>query len=81
MITNKSVIEYKQYGKISIHLSEIMDKRKINRYSLSKLTGIRYEVINKWYNNNVERADLDVLAKLCYTLNCSVSDIMEYICD
>ena len=81
MIINKSVIEYKQYGKISIHLAEIMDKRNINRYTMSKLTGIRYEVINKWYNNNVERVDLDVLAKLCYTLNCSVSDIMEYICD
>ncbi|MDY2861503.1 MAG: helix-turn-helix transcriptional regulator [Oscillospiraceae bacterium] len=37
--------------------------------------------MNKWYSSNVERADLDVLAKLCFALNCSVTDILVYNCD
>ncbi len=79
MISNNSVFEYKKYGKITIHLNEIMEKRGVNRYNLPKLTVIRYEVINKWYNNSIERADLDVLAKICYAFECSVDDILKYI--
>ena len=81
MNNNNSVIEYKNYGKIKIRLSNVLDAQHVSRYSLAKLTGIRYEVINKWYSGNVERADLDVLAKLCFALNCSVTDILVYNCD
>ncbi len=81
MTENNSVIEYKNYGKVKIQLSKIMDRKQISRYALSKLTGVRYEVIDKWYHGDVERADLDVLAKLCYALNCSVSDILVYTQD
>ena len=78
MTKNNSVLEYKNYGSVQVQLSKIMDAQEISRYALSQLTGIRYEVITKWYLGNVERADLDVLAKLCFALNCSVSDILIY---
>lgn len=78
MTNNNSVLEYKDYGSVKVQLSKVMDEQKISRYALSQLTGIRYEVITKWYFGNVERADLDVLAKFCFALNCSVTDILVY---
>ena len=68
-----------EYGKINIHLKDIMDAQKITRNQLSRLTNTRFEVINKWYNGNVERIDCDVLARICFSLDCSVEDIIEYV--
>lgn len=67
------------YGKIKIRLKDIMDRKQISRNQLAKTTNTRFEVINKWYNGSVERMDSDVLARLCYSLDCSVEDIIEYV--
>lgn len=68
-----------EYGKIKLKLRDIMDSKKISRNHLAKLTDTRFEVINRWYNGNVERIDSDLLARLCYSLDCSVEDIIEYV--
>lgn len=78
MNTSKSIITIKEYGKIDICLKEIMDSRGISRNSLSRDSNTRFEVINKWYNNNVEKLDLDVLARICYVLDCEPSDLIKY---
>ncbi len=75
-----SIIDIKQYGKIKIKLSEIMDKKGITRNKMRSLTGVKYEVVDRYYKAvNVERVDLDFLAKACYVLNCKIDDILEYV--
>ena len=66
----KSVVTVNEYGKIQLRLKEIMDKKKITRNYLARATNTRFEVINKWYNNEVEKMDLDILARICYVLDC-----------
>ena len=78
MKDSKSVFAIKDYGKISLHLKEIMDSKKITRNYLARVSNTRFEVINKWYNNEVERMDLDILARICYVLECSPADIIKY---
>jgi transcriptional regulator, XRE family len=75
---SKSVITIKEYGKISIHLKEIMDSKGITRNYLARISNTRFEVINKWYNGVVEKMDLDILARICYVLECSPADIIKY---
>ncbi len=53
-------------------------RKNISVYRLSKLTGFKYEVILRYYTNSIMRYDSYVLAKLCYTLNCSISDLLKY---
>ena len=77
-MVDNSVITIKEYGKIEVCLKEIMDNKKINRNTLAKRSNTRFEVIDKWYDNKVEKMDLDVLARICYVLNCSPSDILKY---
>ncbi len=74
----KSVFTIKEYGKVSIHLKEIMDSKHITRNYLARVSNTRFEVINKWYNNQVEKMDLDILARICYVLECSPADIIKY---
>lgn len=73
-----AIITIKDYGKINIRLKEILDERGKTRGYLSRATNTRFEVINKWYSNKVEKLDLDVLARICYVLDCSPGDIIKY---
>ena len=73
-----SLLLIKDYGKITVKLKELMDEHNITRNQLANMINSRFEVINKWYNNDVEKLDLDVLARICYVLNCKVEDIIKY---
>ena len=73
----KSIIRYQttEYGSTRVKLAEMLDSRGITRNRLHTLTGVKYEVIDRYYKgNNVELVDLDFLSKVCYVLNCSISD-------
>ena len=74
----KSILIQRKYGAVRLRLAEIMDSRGMTRTQLSRLTGTRYEVIHKWYGGKVEKLDLDVLARICYVLDCEVSDLLVY---
>ena len=78
MKTSKSVITINDYGKITVHIREIMDSKRMTRNYLAKAANTRFEVIDKWYNGQLEKMDLDVLARICYVLNCSPADIIKY---
>ena len=75
---SKSVVTVNDYGKVTVHIKEIMDDKGITRNYLAKATNTRFEVINKWYNRQVEKMDLDILARICYALDCSPADIIKY---
>lgn len=74
-----NLLEFRDYGEVILKLSDIMDKRGITRNKLSRITGIKYSVIDRYYRAvAVERVDLDLLAKMCYALRCDINDILEY---
>lgn len=72
------VFSMKEYGHVEIQLKEIMEKRGITRNALARATNTRFEVINKWYQGHVEKLDTDVLARICYILDCIPGDIVIY---
>lgn len=72
------VFSMKEYGHVEIQLKEIIEKRGITRNALARATNTRFEVINKWYQGHVEKLDTDVLARICYILDCTPGDIVIY---
>ena len=78
MSENKSVVSMNDYGRIKLHLSELIEEKGMNRNSLAKAVNTRFEVIDRWCKNKVENIDMDILARICYVLDCKVSDIIEY---
>ena len=77
--TKRGILELKDYGKVEIKLSSIMDKKNISIYQMSKLTSLKHSTVKSYYSNcPLTRVDLDVLSKFCYVLDCKVEDILEY---
>ena len=64
---------------IRICLDKELSKRNISRYELAKRTGVRYQIIDNYYKNKVKRYDSFVLKRICTSLNCDISDIIELI--
>lgn len=72
------IFSMREYGRVIINIKGIMEKRKITRNKLATLTGATFNVINRYYNNELYKVDLDVLARICYVLDCEIVDVMEY---
>ena len=62
---------------IYVDLKTIMDKKKVSINELSRLTGVRYHIVKKYYLNQVYRVDLENLKKFCVVLNCVPGDIIK----
>ena len=75
----RGIIELKDYGKVEIKLSSIMDKNNINIYQMSKYTDLKYSIFNYYNNCPFIRVGLDIISKFCYILNCNIEDILKYI--
>ena len=81
MTEPKGIIHYSvsEYGRVKVKLAELLKMRGITRNRLRTLTGVKYEVIDRYYKGDcVEMADLNFLAKVCFVLDCRIEDILEY---
>ena len=75
------IVTYKvrDYGFIKVKLREVLDSRGITRNKLRSLTGVKYDVIDRYYkSDNVQMVDLDFFAKVCCVLHCNINDLLEY---
>lgn len=73
-----NIYTLKNYGKVEIVLKDLLDKKGISRNKLSTMIAANYNLVNRYYNNKVIRIDLDIIARMCYALNCEVNDILKY---
>ena len=72
------LITKQDYGVVELRLKEIMEQKGITRGLLSRCVGTRFEVIDRWYNGDLDKLDLDILARICCALECEISDILVY---
>ena len=81
MAEAKSIVTYqtREYGVVKVKLAALMDRRGITRNRLRTLTGIKYDVIDRCCKTGVGAVvDRDLLATVCYVLDCRVEDVLEY---
>ncbi len=75
----KTLFTPKDYGHIEINIKKYMDKKQITRNALARAINTRFEVIDKWYQGHVEKIDADVLARICFVLDCTPGDIIRLV--
>lgn len=66
---------------IKCHLSRLMGERKIKIADLSRDTGINRGTATRLYYETAERIEIDAINVLCKYLNCSISELLEYVPD
>ena len=67
------------YGKFIIDLAPIMKNKKMSKNRLCDLTGLKFNALQRYYKNTLKRVDLDILARICFALECNINDIIKYI--
>ncbi|MEW9700700.1 helix-turn-helix domain-containing protein [Paenibacillus sp. SI8] len=74
---------------IRFKLSEMLEKRGMTMYQISKQTGIRPNTLSQWVNNeklreedkHVKAVSIEVLNQLCEALDCVPGDLLQYLPD
>lgn len=67
-----------EHGTIILHIDDILKKSELSKNRVCQRAEIQHSQLNKMINNQTLRIDLDVLTRLCDTLDCDISDILEY---
>ncbi len=67
-----------EWGQVNLKLDEFLKSHKISRSSLSRNGQIHYKQLIKYCNNYMKKVDLNILARICRTIACEISDIIEY---
>ncbi|PXX74633.1 helix-turn-helix domain-containing protein [Dielma fastidiosa] len=65
-------------GKIKIHLEELIKNSGLSKTKFSYRADMQMSQVNAYCNNTIKRLDVDVLARICDTLGCSIADLLEY---
>ncbi len=68
-----------EYGTVRIKLNELIAQAGISKNKLSHKAEMQRSQINNYCNNRITRLDIDVLARICTVLNCSISDLLEFV--
>ena len=68
-----------EYGTIRIKLDELIEKSGISKNKLSHKAEMQRTQLNNYCNNQITRLDIDVLARICTVLNCSISNLLEFV--
>ena len=66
-------------GKIKSRLEDILKERDIALNTLSFRAEMQRTQLRNYRDNKVQRLDIDILLRLCYVLECDLTDLIEYI--
>lgn len=66
------------YGYIRLKLKDVMEEQQISINKLACRAEMQRTQLKAYMNNDIQRVDLAVMARLCYVLDCELSDLIEY---
>ena len=67
------------YGHVKIKLAKLMAEQNISINKLAFRAEMQRTQLKAYMKEDVQRIDLAVLSRLCYALECSLNDLIEYI--
>ena len=67
-----------EWGKVDLKLDEFLKSHNISRSSLSRNGRIHYKQLLKYCKNDMQKVDLNLLARICKTVNCEIGEIIQY---
>ncbi len=65
-------------GKIYIKLDELIKASGMSKNKFSQRAEMQRTQLNRYCSNEIGLLDVEVLARICRTLNCKIEDLLEY---
>lgn len=65
-------------GSIEFHLKELLEKSELSKNKFCQRAEIQRSQLNGYLNNTITRLDTDVLIRICYALDCTITELIEY---
>ena len=66
---------------IKFRLKILLAMREMNQRQLCDITGIRPSTLSDMNNGKIKQIPLEVIDKICDTLDCSVGDLIIHVSD
>lgn len=67
------------FGSVNLKLKDIMEEQNISINKLAFRAEMQRSQVRAYMNNTAQRLDTAILARLCYALDCDLTDLLEYI--
>lgn len=65
-------------GKIKFNLEDLIKQSGMSKTKFSYCADMSRLQVNAYCNNTIKQLDVDMLARICNTLDCSIEDLLEY---
>ena len=65
-------------GTIVIHLDKRLKEAGLSKNKFCQRAELQRSQLNGYLKNTITRLDTDVLVRMCDTLDCTISDLLEY---
>lgn len=72
------LVDRTDWGKVNILLEDYLLKHKISKTKLTQVANLQYTQLQAYCKNQIQRPDLEVLARICCALECNITDIISY---
>ena len=67
------------YGRFEIILEDYLKQSNKSKNFLAEKANLQRTQLNTYCKNKIKRPDFDVLARICYVLDCELADIVRYV--
>lgn len=67
------------FGYIRLKLKDVMEEQNISINKLACRAEMQRTQLKAYMNEDIQRVDLSVMARLCYALDCELNDLIEYV--
>jgi putative transcriptional regulator len=65
------------YGHFEMTLESYLKVKKISKNYLAEKANLQRTQLNTYCRDEIKRPDFDVLARICFALNCDLADIVR----
>jgi putative transcriptional regulator len=64
---------------MEILLDDYIQKKGLSKTKVAFKAEMQRTQLNNYINSDIQRLDMSVLCRLCYALECDLSDIVRYV--
>ena len=66
------------YGVVKMNIEELLEKAGISKNKICKDLDLPRPNFNNYCRNQFQRIDANLIAKLCFYLDCTVDELIKY---